>query len=63
MSEQWMRWQFGRVDVEKISKEVAVYQKVAMQSLKQLETNPVATRFTAKVAAFKNTLPVVMALR
>ncbi|KAF4734436.1 hypothetical protein FOZ63_026092, partial [Perkinsus olseni] len=62
-SEQWLQWRFGLVDVDKISKEVAVYQKVAMQSTKQLETNAVAAKFTAKVTAFKNTLPVVMALR
>ncbi|KAF4654403.1 hypothetical protein FOL47_009992, partial [Perkinsus chesapeaki] len=62
-SEEWLQWRFGLVDVDKISKEVAVYQKVAMQSVKQLETNAVAVGFTRKVTAFKNTLPVVMALR
>merc|ERR1719174_2317414 len=60
---EWNDSQFKAIDVESITKDIQVYFKVANQAAKQLTGNQVAPLFAEKVDNFKNTLPVVMALR
>jgi dynein heavy chain len=63
LSTEWNTTQFGNVSVELIMKEVAQYNKLAVQAGKQLEGNNVPEIWGETVKQFKNTLPVVQALR
>merc|ERR1719482_617394 len=59
----WTEGQFKAIEVEVIMKDIAVYTKTAHQGTKQLTSSQVAPMFMEKVETFKNTLPVVVALR
>jgi dynein heavy chain len=63
LSEQWNSTAFGTVDVETINKKVMEYNKIAVQSQKAMTENEVPQIWGAAVSQFKNTLPVVVALR
>ncbi|CAE8588829.1 unnamed protein product, partial [Polarella glacialis] len=63
LSVEWNNQVFATVDVESISKEVANFNKIATQSAKAMPDNEVPKQWGATVLQFKNTLPVVVALR
>eukprot|EP00929_Paragymnodinium_shiwhaense_P066427 TRINITY_DN33321_c0_g4_i1.p1 TRINITY_DN33321_c0_g4~~TRINITY_DN33321_c0_g4_i1.p1 ORF type:complete len:3770 (+),score=1255.81 TRINITY_DN33321_c0_g4_i1:195-11312(+) len=63
LNADWKATPFGTVEVEAISKSVAEYNKVAVQSSKAMPENEVANIWGTAVTQFKNTLPVVVALR
>ncbi|CAE7211449.1 DNAH6 [Symbiodinium sp. KB8] len=63
LSSEWNNCSFGTVDVESIQKKVAEYNKVAVQSVKAMPDNQVPQIWGESVTQFKNTLPVVVALR
>eukprot|EP00930_Biecheleria_cincta_P027502 TRINITY_DN19311_c0_g1_i1.p1 TRINITY_DN19311_c0_g1~~TRINITY_DN19311_c0_g1_i1.p1 ORF type:complete len:4103 (-),score=885.99 TRINITY_DN19311_c0_g1_i1:122-12430(-) len=63
LSSEWNNCVFGTVDVEGIQKKVQEYNKVAIQSQKAEPENEVPRLWGAQVSQFKNTLPVVVALR
>ncbi|CAJ1374166.1 unnamed protein product [Effrenium voratum] len=63
LSSEWNNCTFGTVDVDTITKKVAEYNKVAVQSVKAMPDNQVPQIWGEQVTQFKNTLPVVVALR
>jgi len=63
LTHQWMTAQFERIDVEEISKQVQIYNKVAAKAKRMLESNPVVGLLRDKISAFQHTLPVVSDLR
>ncbi|CEL99773.1 unnamed protein product [Vitrella brassicaformis CCMP3155] len=63
LSKVWNDTQFSEIDVETIQKEIQVYNKVALQSEKAMPENPVVFQLKDVVINFKNTMPVVLALR
>jgi dynein heavy chain len=63
LTESWNATQFTTVEVEDINKKVAEYNKIAVKSQKAMEGNEVPIIWGAAVLQFKNTLPVVVALR
>ncbi|CAK8985673.1 unnamed protein product [Durusdinium trenchii] len=63
LSAEWNNCSFGTVDVDTITKKVAEYNKVAVQSVKAMPENQVPQIWGESVTQFKNTLPVVVALR
>jgi len=63
LSLDWNNQVFATVDVESITKKVQEFNKVAVQSQKAMTENEVPKIWGASVAQFKNTLPVVIALR
>jgi dynein heavy chain, axonemal len=62
-SATWNSTQFASVDVESIQKEVQVFNKTCVQCEKAMPENLVVNRLKDSVVTFKNTLPVVVALR
>jgi len=63
LSAQWNATAFGVVEVESITKKVQEYNKIAVQSEKAMPDNTVPQIWFNAVNQFKNTLPVVIALR
>jgi len=59
----WMNAPFEQIEIEEISKQVAIYNKVYARAKRALEGNPVVGLLREKIAAFQNTLPVVSDLR
>eukprot|EP00928_Gymnodinium_smaydae_P068046 TRINITY_DN5109_c0_g4_i2.p1 TRINITY_DN5109_c0_g4~~TRINITY_DN5109_c0_g4_i2.p1 ORF type:complete len:3873 (+),score=1233.23 TRINITY_DN5109_c0_g4_i2:1305-11621(+) len=63
LTSSWNETAFGTVEVESITKKVLEYNKIAVQSQKAMPENEVPQLWGNAVAQFKNTLPVVQALR
>ena len=59
----WMHARFDKIDVEEISKQVGIYNKVYSKAKRMLEANPVVALLREKISEFQNTLPVVSDLR
>uniref|UniRef100_A0A0G4I0U0 Uncharacterized protein n=1 Tax=Chromera velia CCMP2878 TaxID=1169474 RepID=A0A0G4I0U0_9ALVE len=59
----WDQTLFKEIDVEAVTKEVTQFFKTCVQSEKAMPGNVVVDHFKSEVAKFKNTLPVVQALR
>lgn len=63
LSNQWNETKFAEVEVEDMNRKVQEYNKIAVQSTKAMPENEVPSIWGDQVAQFKNTLPVVVALR
>lgn len=63
LSNTWNETPFGVVEVESIQQQVMAYNELALKSLKGLPDSNVPQTWGDQVSTFKNTLPVVVALR
>jgi dynein heavy chain len=63
VSVEWNNTAFGHVAVEELTKKVAEFNKVSVQSQKAMPENRVPQIWGDAVQQFKNTIPVVQALR
>jgi dynein heavy chain len=63
LQDEWLVTSFAQVPVEVITKKVQEYNKLAVKAQKGLEGNEIPTLWGTAVTKFKNTLPVVIALR
>eukprot|EP00741_Cyanophora_paradoxa_P000409 tig00000404_g400.t1 len=63
MTAEWNAAHFDSINADEINNHVAKYNKIVMQCERGLPDNPVVPILKSKVVAFKNTVPVVYALR
>eukprot|EP00930_Biecheleria_cincta_P042962 TRINITY_DN29559_c0_g2_i1.p1 TRINITY_DN29559_c0_g2~~TRINITY_DN29559_c0_g2_i1.p1 ORF type:complete len:4097 (+),score=999.81 TRINITY_DN29559_c0_g2_i1:1152-12293(+) len=63
ISVEWNNQSFGTIDTDTINKKMQEFNKVAVQSSKAMPDNAVPQIWAEQVSQFKNTIPVVVALR
>jgi len=63
LTSKWIEGKFLDIDTEEIRKEGEKHQRVTNRCNKNLPANPVLKELTGLVHEFKDTMPVVLALR